>query len=620
MKFKFSLITIFCLTNLAFALPATDNVSFRESQLTSVSLDIYDEDSIFIYKDNDKKREQYYAIPRVLLKVSRLKKIQDMLEKESNSKKIKTVAFKLDLLTYEVKTEIAQKLNLRREKLNIKQVLPEQISFPSITQIEILAKLSNPTRIKILSSYPHDSSIFETKAISQLQGVNAHERVTITDTVENLKAFFINPKIELRVFTGGFSTNTNRFHVQIKSFLETQIKNDLSGDETLTDRVTFFNQSESGGFSLQTPLGSIGGGDSSNKHGSERILKRVVSRKHIVDSIKNSSISMDASIWIEDDSNDFAKRMEKVIFKLYDSVEMKYDKNEHKFTNEVFNLTLAGGELSTLKEHAKYEHELDIKSKTTATTPKGATTSSDKNFNYKDKSDITWSVEGGKWIPSKISLYQLNHTKASNLQTQSLEVIKATKNSFYLISNLSIEENGEEESSENNQLSGVGNIIASMIPWKFQSATFRSKWIPADGREIPVGSDYEKLRKSQGKEFYFKNEEKKDKLYAPDLRGKFLRGINQFDKSEINKINGKKFGDPDGIRKAGSYQVSMNKSHNHNNGGYSKLLTINGHETIEDADRSHEPNLKSSANIKPSGGAESRPRNVAIYYYIRINK
>lgn len=99
----------------------------------------------------------------------------------------------------------------------------------------------------------------------------------------------------------------------------------------------------------------------------------------------------------------------------------------------------------------------------------------------------------------------------------------------------------------------------------------------------------------------------------PDFRGRFLRGMNV-------GIDSAK-GDPDGNnRPAGSFQTDMVKSHNHDNSGFNRLLAVDGMNTNNGSVDlgSNEVDLLNSAPILPYGGAETRPRNVAVYWYVKV--
>lgn len=152
----------------------------------------------------------------------------------------------------------------------------------------------------------------------------------------------------------------------------------------------------------------------------------------------------------------------------------------------------------------------------------------------------------------------------------------------------------------------IGTIVSSILNFEqFSFATknnekssgsiwtsSKSKWAPCDGRPL-ANSKFSKLS---------------SKNNAPDLRGVFLRGLNQFDVMETsipdpNKIN------PEN-KKVGDYQEDVFKSHHHDlpGGGNTKPGW-----SLENVGR-HDPN--STTDV---GGAETRPKNVSIFYYIKIN-
>ena len=194
-----------------------------------------------------------------------------------------------------------------------------------------------------------------------------------------------------------------------------------------------------------------------------------------------------------------------------------------------------------------------------------------------------------------------------------------TFSSGTLIQASSINSNFSTIYSHSNQLSDnistlqqitppVGSIVPSMLnenqfkaqvgdPSTFSSSS--SKWTLADGRAIS-GSTYSTVTNQSN---------------APDLRGMFLRGLNS------DRNDGKQ--DPEGgTRSIGDYQADQVKSHNHNNGSFDRLMIANNVNTTNGAvDNTGPPevNLFTSATINAFGGTETRPRNIAVNYYIRIN-
>lgn len=138
----------------------------------------------------------------------------------------------------------------------------------------------------------------------------------------------------------------------------------------------------------------------------------------------------------------------------------------------------------------------------------------------------------------------------------------------------------------------VGAILASMITID----TSDGIWVLADGRTATT-------------EYFQATGNNK----IPDLRGQFLRGLN------AGRIDGGE--DPEGSsRLAGSYQADTVKNHNHVNGAFTYLLQSNsGINSTYNSDISPgEPDLINIKSLLPYGGAETRPRNSAVYWYIRV--
>jgi hypothetical protein len=171
----------------------------------------------------------------------------------------------------------------------------------------------------------------------------------------------------------------------------------------------------------------------------------------------------------------------------------------------------------------------------------------------------------------------------------------------------------------------VGTVISSALNWDtFQAVTKNndanpggsfwtarySKWAPADGRNVP-GSAFERAVSM---------------TTVPDLRGIFIRGLNVFDLSETTH-NAR---DPEN-RTVGSYQTDGFTKHNHGGGTHNHTTgTQNGAVPANPGlivrvpagtigDRYPSKTSDAEKVIEDNGGSETRPKNVAVFYYIRIN-
>jgi hypothetical protein len=152
----------------------------------------------------------------------------------------------------------------------------------------------------------------------------------------------------------------------------------------------------------------------------------------------------------------------------------------------------------------------------------------------------------------------------------------------------------------------VGTIVSSVVhPQQFSELAGdpggfeapESVWVPADGRLVP-GSTYASYVGGP----------------VPDLRGVFLRGLDYSE--DRNVLCGR---DPDGaVRIAGHYQEDALQDHKH------KTTAINNNSVNNSiAGINRRTSARSPATVDEVLDArtadETRPKNVAVYYYIKIN-
>lgn len=162
----------------------------------------------------------------------------------------------------------------------------------------------------------------------------------------------------------------------------------------------------------------------------------------------------------------------------------------------------------------------------------------------------------------------------------------------------------EETESLNNI--PVGTIISSFLPPAvfLKNTVYRNCWLPADGRDTPSDSIY-------------LTEFSKPKL--PDLRGMFIRGHNKFD--DVRGIRQDKWKDP-GERDSDGYQNDQFEKHKHDANMEIGAEPTSGRAKANQAAGAHGRigTMYTSHNliVDNSGGNETRPKNIAAYYYIKV--
>ena len=145
---------------------------------------------------------------------------------------------------------------------------------------------------------------------------------------------------------------------------------------------------------------------------------------------------------------------------------------------------------------------------------------------------------------------------------------------------------------EKNQMLPVGSVVASLLNKAQFQAIYGKGWILADGSSVSE-SQYHIIT---------------GKLKIPDLRGVFIRGKNN------GRNDGKQ--NPNDLE-LGAYQTDQFQSHVHeyNRGG------SGGNLLYSLAGGTNTGTGRGQTNFIVSGkhGVETRPRNVTVNFFIRIN-
>jgi hypothetical protein len=178
---------------------------------------------------------------------------------------------------------------------------------------------------------------------------------------------------------------------------------------------------------------------------------------------------------------------------------------------------------------------------------------------------------------------------------------KSAMFSFNVVENIPIQPiNFDAKPNINTQQIPIGTIVASILSYNsflqanglpMDNDMSKAIWIPCDGRVLN-SSEYSKFGT------------------VPDLRGVFLRGINDYGISYPGVGNVSYLQKNPGNEKAGVLQLDDFKEHSHNVPGTGAGTTGWALENV---------GRIGSYPTSPNGGAETRPKNITVYYYIKIN-
>ena len=163
----------------------------------------------------------------------------------------------------------------------------------------------------------------------------------------------------------------------------------------------------------------------------------------------------------------------------------------------------------------------------------------------------------------------------------------------------------------NQQATPIGTIVASILDYNtFLKANGLDKmenekmetvlWIPCDGR---------KENKSKYSSYSGGN--------IPDLRGVFLRGINDYNTNFPSVLPVKDNQKNPKNTVAGEFQDDGIKTHTHD---YQVGNAVNGHNYNTVGGEFYHPTVRMrTTKINNGAEEETRPKNITVYYYIKIN-
>ncbi len=135
----------------------------------------------------------------------------------------------------------------------------------------------------------------------------------------------------------------------------------------------------------------------------------------------------------------------------------------------------------------------------------------------------------------------------------------------------------------------VGEVKQSILTEAQFQSEYGDKWVLMDGRDI-TGSDLATVTANNT---------------LPDARGQFLRGKNN------SRADGQE--NPDGESAIGLQQTDEFGTHSHAWGGIGRFTPDTGGDTV----------WKSGSNASATteeGGNETRPKNITINIFIKINR
>ncbi len=164
--------------------------------------------------------------------------------------------------------------------------------------------------------------------------------------------------------------------------------------------------------------------------------------------------------------------------------------------------------------------------------------------------------------------------------------------------------------SPQNNIMDIGDVKYSILPPDLFNDTQKGRWVLLDGKPLSQEADlYDFLEGKMRLDMLTKNN---DTYLLPDAKGRFIRSMN---------VNGQG-DDPNKTRKVGSFQKDIFQTHTHEMG-----VGVSDKAAVSQIDRPRFPDYVQGGNRAPfqtkgaingRTGNETRPKNIALYTYIKI--
>jgi hypothetical protein len=445
--------------------------------------------------------------------------------------------------------------------------------------------------------------------------------IRITGTYLALKDFVNSGVLSCRAFLNSAAVTTNAISIVYQQLDQSGFVQNLKGEGKLSDNVDYSSSSEGGGFQIA----GIGTGGTVSHAQDTSSMDRYVSRNLMQHGLEEGNGELKITEYVESQGGDFnALKNQLVNFMLaqMEKIRAEFVTKDNRtwdlvnsITGDALGLNMSLKDIATLTNgSAQFDQSEEAKLNM------GKVSASDKKtLGFKDSADIQWKASGNILVPSTVDLY-----------LYSQNTFKQRIQAFYSQDDIKFQRTMLESPGpmKSQDYSGymppdVGTIVASMVPWEKQSQEFKQYWSPADGREVDHTTRYFAL--ISGLDAASPNATLVH-VNVPDLRGVFLRGLNDF-AADVGARNDQ-YADPDKNRTPGGAQKDEFERHTHYlpqkhiiaGGGHDAEgwgFTSNGDNPPHGEWRTDMDDVQNKR--MPPGGDETRPKNVAIYYYIRVN-
>jgi hypothetical protein len=485
-------------------------------------------------------------------------------------------------------------------------------------------------------------------------------------SADEFEKFRKNPRLVVQYFCHNYSVQMNIVTATADTILNGNEVDSLAGDETAQDSVTLTQSTSGGGGGVN--VGPISFGDSSTHTIANTAInrKRWVTRNSIMQALQSKVSKINIDAWSSQPGGSDAKAAlvktftDMICKNNLEAVDGEFQTITQGQNTRVDLIYKDASDNVTISQTYSGNTNIKTDASNSSSVSEGGVKASESGSQSQTAGGDVNSTSSSTIFPTNVGLYLLSKaTIHQAIEANSVDVqatasqalyesdnfgwcVAVSPTGFYYVSSAAL---GQSPTENPWETLPIGSVIANTFSFEYlckKYPGFAESWVPCDGRIVGTVRGGDQARSAypmaKGEELGWspgategwtsagspqtREINPTGEVRVPDLRGLFLRGLNRF-ASDVPPGQV----DPDVNRVAGSFQRDAFKAHTHEIIGTSSQFQGGGAATGLFWRLDPQPNNvsvwssvgRAIVDNTPVSDNETRPKNVAVYYYIKVN-
>ncbi|WP_184185590.1 phage tail protein [Chryseobacterium defluvii] len=452
-------------------------------------------------------------------------KFEESLKKlDKNSTEIQKIVLRISFYTETMIQEIKSQLSLLGDTFSSVSVLPHTFFTISVILNKRKVYLNTDDLID------DESGQSANKKIDFVMNQNFIIEATYSELSEFYNTRSVT-QINAKLHSDGYYYSTESIKALASFFNDTKIRNELTGDETLVDKLIVTSEKSGKGAAMNLFGSKKNSSDDKTIITKDNIKQRYVNRQFLAEFFSRYEEKLQIKV-IANDIESKEKEIDKILdrfLKLCDEVIFEINKKEDdnwELVSKQLNYVTSIPQ-TTYEELLKVKPFRDNKVKDDANVKVlGNVVDVDvkKDGSIVTSDDIEWKKSGTEFIPTKVKMFIISDsTLNKGFNTSLLYIDKDGARQVVTEFIYPADWCADNSDQLNQTITNFDNPVGSILPYAGVVNENISGWLLCDGSRKNI-DDYSALFNAIGYSWGKGKDDTEFKL--PDLRGQFLRGVD----------------------------------------------------------------------------------------------